>query len=87
MEEIRHKDCYYCGEQILKVARKCKHCGEMLTIDNEQNNIHEENNTHEKNSRKCYPNFFHGFLSAITIGYWLPFWIIFYYHRDKSKYR
>jgi hypothetical protein len=24
------RDCPYCGEQILAVAKKCKHCGEWL---------------------------------------------------------
>ena len=24
------KDCPYCGEEILEVAKKCKHCGEFL---------------------------------------------------------
>ncbi len=24
------KQCPYCGEQVLAVAKKCKHCGEML---------------------------------------------------------
>jgi S1-C subfamily serine protease/DNA-directed RNA polymerase subunit RPC12/RpoP len=27
----RRQACPYCGEQILAVARKCKHCGEFLT--------------------------------------------------------
>ena len=26
------KACPYCGEEILKVARKCKHCGEILDV-------------------------------------------------------
>ncbi len=24
------KNCPYCGEEILAVADKCKHCGEMI---------------------------------------------------------
>ncbi|MBO4874158.1 MAG: hypothetical protein J5542_02440 [Bacteroidales bacterium] len=34
MEET--KRCPYCGEEILAVARKCKHCGEWLDKDNSQ---------------------------------------------------
>ncbi len=26
----QHKACPFCGEQILSVAKKCKHCGEFL---------------------------------------------------------
>lgn len=28
--ERKCKDCPSCGEEILEVAKKCKHCGEML---------------------------------------------------------
>ncbi len=34
MEET--KKCPFCGEEILSIAKKCKHCGEWLT---EHNNI------------------------------------------------
>lgn len=30
LEKKHHKDCPYCGEQILMSAIKCKHCGEFL---------------------------------------------------------
>jgi predicted RNA-binding Zn-ribbon protein involved in translation (DUF1610 family) len=30
VEEKQHRDCPYCGEQILASAIKCKHCGEFL---------------------------------------------------------
>lgn len=29
-EETQYKQCPYCGEQILSIAKKCKHCGEFL---------------------------------------------------------
>lgn len=30
MESKDTKNCPYCGEEILAVAKKCKHCGEWL---------------------------------------------------------
>jgi len=29
-EDQKYKGCPYCGEHILKIAKKCKHCGEFL---------------------------------------------------------
>ena len=28
----QYKDCGFCGEEVLMVAKKCKHCGETLDI-------------------------------------------------------
>ena len=35
------KNCSFCGEEILSAAKKCKHCGEWLEKDdeNEKDNI------------------------------------------------
>ena len=30
MSDQKMKRCQYCGEEILEIAKKCKHCGTML---------------------------------------------------------
>lgn len=40
MESKEMKQCPYCGEEILAVAHKCKHCGEWL--DEEENSDSDE---------------------------------------------
>ena len=36
------RNCPYCGEEILAVAKKCKHCGEWLPKDEEPKEAQEE---------------------------------------------
>ncbi len=38
-EDKSFKDCPFCGEEILKVAVKCKHCQTMLDGSIQQNNV------------------------------------------------
>lgn len=33
------KACPYCGEEILAIAKKCKHCGEWLTKDSKPTSV------------------------------------------------
>lgn len=36
LEEESTKQCPYCGETILAIAKKCKHCGEWLTEETKE---------------------------------------------------
>ena len=48
LDETRIRSCPYCGEEILTVAKKCKHCGEWLN-NNENSKNEEMNITTKKN--------------------------------------
>ena len=41
MADEETKLCPYCGEEILAVAKKCKHCGEFLKEENEPEDLSE----------------------------------------------
>ena len=41
-EPDKYKVCPYCGETVLKVAKKCKHCHEMLEPEVQETNSKEE---------------------------------------------
>lgn len=38
--DSKTKQCPYCDEEILSVAKKCRHCGEWLTHDNNKMDLH-----------------------------------------------
>ena len=41
-EPDKYKSCPYCGETVLKVATKCKHCHEMLEPEVQETNSKED---------------------------------------------
>lgn len=43
MKSKETKQCPYCGEEILAVAKKCKYCGEWLDKDEDSDNDEEQN--------------------------------------------
>lgn len=58
METRETKNCPYCGEEILAVAKKCKHCGEWLDKSSKPNTpvVNRKPNQHD-NSNQISQNF------------------------------
>lgn len=90
-------ECPYCAEQINPRAKKCKYCGEILDpqmreiehLKREKQNLIVNNNNNNNNSGGGKSNFSHGFhlvMSLITMGLWVPIWLILYICRDKNRY-
>lgn len=58
METRETKNCPYCGEEILAVAKKCKHCGEWLDKTSKPNTpVASRKPIQHDNSRQLSQNF------------------------------
>ena len=71
MEEEKQKRCRFCGELILAIARKCKHCGEFLDGSQGTQSAPEPSESHKQKPEKTIwtgtPSHFH-YLLAYVMG-------------------
>jgi len=63
------KECPYCGEQVLAVAKKCKHCGEIIDVTHRL--AQEAKRASERRPANVYMNAGGGAASA-AVPWWKP---------------
>jgi len=50
-KKVAKKECPYCGEEILATAKKCKHCGEWLDEEIDDEEIDEDDDDESVSAR------------------------------------
>ena len=97
---INTKECPFCAESISIAAKKCKHCGETLDVAlRAAEEAKRSSGTNQpmvfmnagggvsvQPQKKSFPHILHLVVTLITMGFWLPIWILHYLFRDRKTY-
>ena len=94
--------CPYCDELISPIAKKCKHCGEILdaqmreieslkreNANRDKSNIivsNNNNNNPSSSGTKRFPHIAHLIMTILTGGVWVVVWLLHYIFRNKENY-
>lgn len=89
------KACPFCGEGVLAIAKKCKHCGEMLdaamrlaqqtaTVPSGAAAASSSTTVVVHTHGRSFPHLLHLLLTVFTLGLWFPLWVLHYLFRGSS---
>lgn len=95
-------ECPFCAEMISARARKCRHCGETVDVamrKAEEAMRASERSSHVymnagggavtsggMQQLRPFNHLLHIILSVITLGWWIPVYVLLYVVRNKSVY-
>lgn len=91
------KVCDFCGEKVLAVAKKCKHCGEILdvvlraaadarTVAQPNVFMNAGGGAATQIPKHSFPHVWHFLGTVITGGLWAIIWLLHYISRDRNYY-